>query len=171
MNDFSLSATSLPLWPHSVMTLHTSWTVQEVIAAEARLLESVHCEVGTYSPADWVHLLAMRFSLKTEQLRQRTPPAMRAPLSVTVVPVEFVRSGALLVAAGFARDCPLAPDITLSCLGCSASDIVQLMDTVRERSLFGSAASERGRLLGKPEERAREQKGDSTSARWDGIED
>ena len=69
--------------------------------------------MGTYSPADWVHLLAARFSLQAEQLRQRTPPAMRFPLSLTVAPVDVVRSGALLVAAGFARSCPLAPDITL----------------------------------------------------------
>ena len=54
------------LWPHNVMTLHTSFTVQEVIAAEARLMD----EVGTYSPADWYHLLATRFSRKAEQLRQ-----------------------------------------------------------------------------------------------------
>ena len=46
-----------------------------------------------------------------------------------------------------------------------------LMDTVLERSLVVSAASERGCLLGKPKERAREQKRDSVSARWDGIAD
>ena len=44
---------------------------------------------------------------------------MRSPLSLTVVPVEVVRSGAFLVAAGFARD-SLAPDIAQCCLGCSA---------------------------------------------------
>ena len=89
----------------NVRTLHTSWTVQEVIAAEARLLESFHYEVETYSPAYSAHLLATRFSLKADQLRLRTPPAMRSPLLLTVVPVEVVRSGALFVAAGFARDC------------------------------------------------------------------
>ena len=45
------------LWPRNALTLHTSWTVQEVTAAEARILESIHCEVGTYSPVGWVHLL------------------------------------------------------------------------------------------------------------------
>ena len=39
-------------------------------------------------------------SLEAEQLRQRTPLAMRSPHSLTVVPVEVVRCGALLVAAG-----------------------------------------------------------------------
>ena len=61
------------LWPHNSLTLHTSWTVQEVVAAEARILESINCEVGTCTPADWVHLLAARFSIKAEQIRQRTP--------------------------------------------------------------------------------------------------
>ena len=56
--------------------------------------------VETYSPAYWVHLLASRFSLKVEQLRQRTPPAMRSPLSLTVVPVEVVRSGAGRLCSG-----------------------------------------------------------------------
>ena len=116
----ALAANLDRLWSHNALTLHTSWTVQEVIAAEARILESVHYEVGTCSPAVWVHFLAARFSLKAEQLRQRTPPAVRFPLSLTVVPVDVMRSGALLVAAGFARDCTLAPDITPSRLGCSA---------------------------------------------------
>ena len=56
----ALAASLDRLWPHKVLTLHTSWTVQEVIAAEARILESIHYEVGTYPPADWVHLLAAR---------------------------------------------------------------------------------------------------------------
>ena len=63
----ALAASLDGLWPNNVMTLHMSWTDQEVIAAEARLFESVHCE-------------AARFSFKAEQLRQRTSPAMRSPL-------------------------------------------------------------------------------------------
>ena len=110
-------ATSLDrLRPHNALTLHTSWTVQEVIAAEARILESVNYEVVTYTPADWVHLLAARFSLKAEQLRQRTPSVVRSPLSLA----DVVASGALRVAAGFARDCSLELDIAPSRLGCSA---------------------------------------------------
>ena len=76
--------------------------------------------MGTYTPADWVHLHAARFSLKAEQLRQRTPPAVRSPLSLAAVPADVMASGALRVAAGFAWDCPLALDITPSRLGCSA---------------------------------------------------
>ena len=88
----ALAASLDRICPHNVMTLHTSWTAQEVIAAEARLPESIHDEVGNDSPADWVHLLATR-----------------------IYPLWL-----LLAAAGFARDCPLAPDIRTSCLGCSA---------------------------------------------------
>ena len=75
---------------------------------------------GTYTPADWVHVLAARFSRRAEQLRQRTPPAVRSPLSLTAVPADVMRSGALRFAAGFARGFLLAPDVTPSRLGCSA---------------------------------------------------
>ena len=34
-------------WPHNALTNHTSWTVQEVIATKARILESIHFEVVT----------------------------------------------------------------------------------------------------------------------------
>ena len=77
----ALAASLDRLWSHNALTLHTSWTVQEVIAAEARILESLNNEVGTCTPADSVRLLAARFSLKAEQLRQRTPPAVRSPLA------------------------------------------------------------------------------------------
>ena len=82
----ALAASLDRLWPHNALTLHTSWTVQKVIAAEARILESINCEVGTCTLAGWVHLLAARLSHEAEQLRQRTPPAGRSPLSLTVVP-------------------------------------------------------------------------------------
>ena len=90
------------------------------MAAEARILESIFCEVVTHTPANWVHLLAARFSLKAEQLQQRTPPAARSPLSLAAVPADVMASKALCVAAGFARVSPLALDITPSRLGCSA---------------------------------------------------
>ena len=116
----ALAACLERLWPHNDLTLHTSWTVQEVIATQACLLESIHYEVVIYSPADWVLVLALRCSLKAEQLRQRTPPAFRPPLSLTVVQFEVMKSGAFLLAPGFARDFPLAPDITPSSLRFSA---------------------------------------------------
>ena len=78
----ALAASLDRLRPHNALTIHTSWTVQEVIAAEARLLESIHYEVGTCTPADWAHLLATRFSLKAEQLGQRTPSVVRSPPSL-----------------------------------------------------------------------------------------
>ena len=52
----ALAASLDRLWPHNALTLHTSWTVQEVIAAGARISESIKYEVGTYSRTDWVHL-------------------------------------------------------------------------------------------------------------------
>ena len=70
-------------------------------------------------PADWVPLLAARFSFKAEQLRQRTPLPPRSPLSLAAVPADVMKSGALRVAAGFARVCPLA--------GCSARFVTCLL--------------------------------------------
>ena len=92
---------------------------QQVIAAEAGILESVNYEVGTYTPA-WVHLLAARFSLMAEQLRQRTLSVVCFPLSLAAVPADVVASVALRVAVGFARDCLLALGITPRRLGCTA---------------------------------------------------
>ena len=80
----------------------------------------INFEVVAHTTANWVHLLAARCSLKAEQLRQRTPPAVRSPLSLAAVPADIMASGALRVAAGFARDYSLALDITPSRLWCSA---------------------------------------------------
>ena len=77
-----LQPVSTDFRPHSALTLHTSWTFQEVIAAEVRVFESINYKVGTYTLADWVHLLATALlSLKAEQLRQRTPSVVRSPHS------------------------------------------------------------------------------------------
>ena len=88
------------------------------MAAEVIVLDcpgrSIHYEVGTFTLADWVHLLAARFSLEAEQLRQRTPPAVRSPRSLAAVPADVMTSGAPRVAAGFARVCLPALDITPS---------------------------------------------------------
>ena len=96
------------LWPHNAMTLHMDCSGSH----QARILESIDCEVETCTQDDWVQLLATRFFLKAEQLRQRTPPAVRSPHSLAAVPVDVMRSGALRVAAGFALVFTLAPDIT-----------------------------------------------------------
>ena len=102
----ALAASLDRLRRHNALTLHTSWTVQEVIAAEARILESSNYEVGTYTLADWVHLLATR--LLPEGGTTAATHTFR----------DVMASGALRVAAGFARDCPLAWDITPSRLWC-----------------------------------------------------
>ena len=51
--------------------LHTAQAVHEVVAEENRTLDSVNCELATYSPADWVCLFEIRFFLSVDHLRQR----------------------------------------------------------------------------------------------------
>ena len=126
----ALAASLGRLWHHNAPTLHTSWTVQELIAAEARILESINCEVGTDTPADWVHLLAACFSLLAEQLRQRTPPAERSPLSLTAVPADVMALRS--VATPGAR--------------CSGDSIRELLGHFLAASLLGLRKKGRGLL-------------------------
>ena len=45
-----------------------------------RILESINCELGTYTPGDWVQLFELRFSLRAQQLQQRFPQVSRSLL-------------------------------------------------------------------------------------------
>ena len=78
--------------PHNVPLL-----VHEVVAEEYRILESVNCELGTYTPGDWVNIFEVRFSfLRAQQLQQRFPQETRSLLSR--VPSGVLASGALCIA-------------------------------------------------------------------------
>ena len=48
--------------PHNAPLLHSAWTVQQIIAEECRILESVHHELGTPAPAAWIQVLEKRLS-------------------------------------------------------------------------------------------------------------
>ena len=50
--------------PLNVPPLHSARTVTEVVAEEYRILESVNCELGTYTQGDWVKLFEVRFSVR-----------------------------------------------------------------------------------------------------------
>ena len=67
--------------PHNAPLLHSARTVHEVITEEYRILESVHYELGAYTPGDWVQLFGLRFSLRTQQHQQRFPQVTRSLLS------------------------------------------------------------------------------------------
>ena len=91
----ALAAKSRQIWPHNALTLHTSWTVQEVLQLK---LVSWSQSTTRWGPA--CQPTGFIFFLKAEQLRQRTPSVVRAPLSLAAVPADVVASGALRVAAG-----------------------------------------------------------------------
>ena len=66
----------------------------------------------TYTPADWTHLLATRFSLKAEQLPKRTPSVVRSPLSFAAVPADVMASEHSLSLQALLGTAPLALDVT-----------------------------------------------------------
>ena len=68
--------------PHSVPLLHSAQSVHEVVAED---------ELGTYTLGDWVRLFKVRFSLRIQQLRQRSPQATSL---LSRVPSGVVASGA-----------------------------------------------------------------------------
>ena len=67
--------------PHNVPPLHVAQAVHELLAKEYRTLESVKYELVTYTPADWVCLFEVRFSLRVQHLRQRSPQVTGSLLS------------------------------------------------------------------------------------------
>ena len=74
LTDLFTAVAALLAWrqPHNAPQLHSARTVHEVIAEEYRVLESVNYELGTYTPGDWVKLFEVRFSLRVQQLQQRS---------------------------------------------------------------------------------------------------
>ena len=68
--------------PRNVPPLHTAQAVHEVVAEEYRILDSVNCELATYTPADWMCLFETRFSLSVEHLRLRFPQRTGSLLSL-----------------------------------------------------------------------------------------
>ena len=71
-----------------IITLHhwtdSAWTVHEVIAEEYRILESVHYELGTPTPAAWNQAFEKRLSLWCQQWQQRFPQSPRSGASPLV---------------------------------------------------------------------------------------
>ena len=64
--------------PHNAPLLHSAWTVHEVITQEYRIPESVHCEVGTPTPAAWIQVFEKPLSLWCQQCSSRVPSGVLA---------------------------------------------------------------------------------------------
>ena len=65
--------------PHSAPSLHTAWTIQQIVTAEFRILEVLNYELTTPTPATWIEVFKHRLSL-WEELRTSTgvPPVHSA---------------------------------------------------------------------------------------------
>ena len=77
----SISSPGARRQPHSAPLLHSAWTVQQVITEECRILDSLHHELGTPTPAAWIQVLEKRLSLWCQQYQQRFPQSQRSLLS------------------------------------------------------------------------------------------
>ena len=82
--------------PHNVPLLHSDRTVHEVVAEEFGDL---------YTPADWISLFEVRFSVRVQQLRQRSPQVTCSLLSRVFSGV--LASGALCIADDYVSGPPI----------------------------------------------------------------
>ena len=102
--------------PHNAPLLHSAPTVHEVVAEEYRIVENY--ELGTYTPGDWVKLFEVRFSLWTQQYRQRFPQVTCSLLAR--VPSDVLASRALRIVSDNVRHHPFSLDSRPSRIGSSA---------------------------------------------------
>ena len=58
--------------PQNAPPLHTGWTNQQIVTEEYRTLWSVNNELGTYTPAAWIHVFKWRLSLWCQQQSQQS---------------------------------------------------------------------------------------------------
>ena len=65
--------------PHSAPSLHTAWTIQQIVTEDFRILEVLNYELTTPTPATWIEVFKHRLSL-WEELRTSTgvPPVHSA---------------------------------------------------------------------------------------------
>ena len=66
--------------PHNAPFLHSARTVQRVVTEEC-ILEFVHFELGTPTPAAWIQVFEKRLSLRCQQFQQHGPQSMRSLLA------------------------------------------------------------------------------------------
>ena len=95
--------------------------MHEVVAEECRILESVNYELVTHTPAEWVCLFEVRFSLRVQHLRQRSPQVTGSLLSLlSRVLSGVLASVALCIANDNVQDRPFSLDSTPSRIRSSA---------------------------------------------------
>ena len=62
--------------PDPAPSLHTGWTIQQIVTEEYRILDVLNYELSTHTPAAWIEVFEQRFSLWRQQQCQqsRRPP-------------------------------------------------------------------------------------------------
>ena len=53
--------------PDSATSLHTRWTIQQIVTEEYRILEVLNFELATHTPAAWIEVFEQRLSLGVQQ--------------------------------------------------------------------------------------------------------
>ena len=46
--------------PHNAPSLHTAWTIQQIVAEDYRILEVLNYELATQTPAAWIEVFQRR---------------------------------------------------------------------------------------------------------------
>ena len=101
--------------PHNAPSLHTGWTIQQILTVECHILEVLNYELTTPTPAAWIEVLERRhFLWQVQQLQQPYRPHIpRGPLSV-------LADSARLIAKAHIRDHPFTANSRASQVGASA---------------------------------------------------
>ena len=97
---------------HNAPLLHSAWTVKQVITEECRILESVHCELGTLPPAAWILVLEKRLSVPA--VPAGFPQSPRPVLAR--VPSGVLASGAQGIADIYVQNRPFSVESKPSCM-------------------------------------------------------
>ena len=98
--------------PHNASSLHTGWTVQQIVTEDNRILGSINFELATYTPAAWTQVFKLRLSLWYQQQSQQS----QRPL-LSLVPPDVPARDAQDVADVYVRDQPFTMDSRPSHVG------------------------------------------------------
>ena len=91
---------------HNAPSLHTAWTIQQIVTEEYRILEVLNFELATHTPAAWIEVFG-NFSSRN------------APL-FSLVPPDVLAHGAEDIAEVYVRRQPFTVDSRPSQVGASA---------------------------------------------------
>ena len=65
--------------PHNAPSLHTAWTIQQIVNEEYRILEGLNYELATHTPAALIEVFKQRLSLWWQQQLQQSQRPLLSP--------------------------------------------------------------------------------------------